>query len=81
VYSKALKMNQRLLCPAEVAALSIRCIKSDKLSFNEFLDDFAMKKDRTKPFQIVYCALFSLNRFDYCSFFCTYFNNDSIWEV
>ena len=62
MYSKELKMNQRLQCPAKVAAPSIQCIKSNKLGFNEFLDDFAMKKDRTKPFQIVYCALFSLNR-------------------
>jgi len=48
VYSKELKMNQRLQCSAEVAALSIRCIKSDKLNFNEYLDDLVMKKARTK---------------------------------
>jgi len=35
---------------AEVAALSIRCIKSDKLNFNEFLEDFVMKKARKKTF-------------------------------
>jgi len=49
--------------PGEVAALSIRCIKSDKLrqtNFNEFRDDFVMKKARTKPFLIVCCALLSL---------------------
>jgi len=64
--------------------LSIRCIKRDKLrqtNFNESLDDFVMKKARTKPFLIVYCALFSLTGFDACSFLCTYFNNDSVREV
>jgi len=33
--------------------LSIQCTKSDKLrqtNFNEFLDDFVMKKARTKTF-------------------------------
>jgi len=42
--------------------LSIRCIKSDKLrqtNFNEFLDDFVMKKAKT-AFLIVYYVLFSL---------------------
>jgi len=37
-----------------LSTLSIRCIKSDKLrqtNCNEFLDDFVMKKARTKPFQ------------------------------
>jgi len=57
-----------LQCPSEVAALSIRCIKSDKLNVNEFLDDLVMKKARRKPFQIVYCALFSLNRLYNCCF-------------
>jgi len=50
MYSKELKMNERLQCTAEVAVLSIRCIKSDELNFNEFLDDLVMNKARTKPF-------------------------------
>jgi len=36
--------------------LSIRCFKSDKVrqtNFKEFLDDFVMKKTRTKPFQLL----------------------------
>jgi len=36
-----------------LSTLSIRFIKSDKrrqTNFNEFLDDFVMKKARTKPF-------------------------------
>jgi len=42
--------------------LSIRCVKSDKLrrsNFNEFLDDFVMKKATTIPFSCL-LALFSL---------------------
>ena len=49
--------------------LSNRCIKSAKLrqtNFNEFLDDFVMKKARTKNLLIVYCALFSLTCFGDC---------------
>jgi len=37
---------------------SIRCIKSDKLrliNFDEFLDDFIMKKTRTKRFCCLLC--------------------------
>jgi len=41
---KGCNVQQRL------PALSIRCIKSDKLNFNEILDDLVMKKARTKPF-------------------------------
>jgi len=36
-----------------LSTLSIRCIKNAKhrsRNFNEFLDDFVMKKARTKPF-------------------------------
>jgi len=46
--------------------LSNRCIKSAKLrqtNFIEFLDDFVMKKARTKNFLVVFWALFSLTSF------------------
>jgi len=36
-----------------LSTLNIQCIKSDELrqrNFNEYLDDFVMKKARTKPF-------------------------------
>jgi len=38
----------------------IKSVKLRQTNFNEILDDFVMKKARTKIFLIVYCALFSL---------------------
>jgi len=46
------------------STLSIRCIKSDKhrqTNFNEDLDDFVVKKARTKPF--LNCLLCSVQRY------------------
>jgi len=52
---------------------------------NFMIDGLAMKKARPKTFLIIwaYCAMFSLSRFDDCSFLFlnTYFNNDSLSAV
>jgi len=47
-----------LQCLAEVAALSTRCIKSDKLNFNEFPDDFAWRRQGQNLFKsfTVFCS-------------------------
>jgi len=45
-----------------------KVVQSDKLrqtNCNEFLDNFVMKKARTKPLT-VYCVMFSLTCFDDC---------------
>jgi len=46
-----------------LSTLSIRYIKSDKLRqthCNAFLDNFLVKKAKTKPFSLFYCVMFSL---------------------
>jgi len=63
--------------------LSIRYIKSDKVrqtNFSEFLDDFLMKKARTKPFQF-FTGLCSALLDSMIAAFCTYFNEYSIRDV
>jgi len=61
---KRIKLIYRItIFQGRLSALSIRCIKNDQLTqtnFNEFLDDFVMKKDQDKTFLIVYYTLFSL---------------------
>jgi len=71
-----IKKNEGRNVQQRLLALSIRCIKSDKLNFNEFLDDLVMKA-RTKPFTVLCSALID----SIVEVFCTYFNNDSIREV
>jgi len=67
--------------------LSIRCIKSAEFwqtNFNEFLDDFVVKKARTKIFfncLLFNCLLCSVLLDSVIVAFCTFFNNDSIREV
>jgi len=67
-----------------LSALSIRYIKSDKLTqtnCNEFLDNFVMKAGEN--LLTVHSVMFSLTWFDDYSFLFlyTYFNNDSISEI
>jgi len=64
--------------------LSNRCIKSEKLkqtNFNEFLDDFVMKKARTKIFFKLFTVLCSVLLDSVIVAFCAFSNIDSISEV
>jgi len=66
-----------------LSTLRIRCIKSNKLrqtNFIELLDDFVMKKARTKPISL-FTVLCSALLDSMIVAFHTYFSHDSVREI